>query len=74
MRVGIVSLLHESNTFISTPTTLDMFKGDKRLNKEKDFLSPSLSAQLIDRVPSLPNRDWIRVLRRKTPPIPDELS
>ena len=57
MRVGIVSLLHESNTFISTPTTLDMFKGDKLLNKEKDFLSPSLSAQLIDRDSSPLNRD-----------------
>ena len=57
MRVGIVSLLHESNTFISTPTTLEVFKGDKRLNKEKDFLSPSLSVQLIDRDPSPLNRD-----------------
>ena len=57
MRVGIVSLLHESNTFISTPTTLDMFKGIKRLKKEKDFLSPSLSAQLIDRDSSPLNRD-----------------
>ena len=51
MRGGIVSLLHESNTFISTSTTPVMFKGIKRLNKEKDFLSPSLSAQLIDSVP-----------------------
>ena len=57
MRVGIVSLLHESNTFISTPTTLDMIRGDKLLNKEKDFLSPSLSAHLIDRDPSPLNRD-----------------
>lgn len=57
MRVGIVSLLHESNTFICTPTTLDVFKGYKLLNKEKDFLSPSLSAQLIDRDPSPLNRD-----------------
>ena len=57
MRVGIVSLLHESNTFISTPTTLEVFKGDKLLNKEKDFLSPSLSVQLIDRDPSPLNRD-----------------
>ena len=57
MRVGVVSLLHESNTFISTPTTLDMFKGIKRLNKEKDFLSPSLSAQLIERDLSPLNRD-----------------
>ena len=37
MRVGIVSLLHESNTFISTPTTLDMFRGDKLLKGEKIY-------------------------------------
>ncbi|MCZ6632698.1 MAG: M81 family metallopeptidase [bacterium] len=28
MRIGIVSLLHESNTFIQTPTTLDSFRRD----------------------------------------------
>ncbi len=28
MRVGIISFLHESNTFISTPTTLDAFRRD----------------------------------------------
>ena len=28
MRVGIISLLHESNTFISTPTTMDSFRRD----------------------------------------------
>lgn len=28
MRVGIISLIHESNTFISTPTTIDMFRRD----------------------------------------------
>ena len=28
MRVGIISLLHESNTFINTPTTLDAFQRD----------------------------------------------
>ena len=28
MRVGIISLLHESNTFISTPTTMDLFRRD----------------------------------------------
>lgn len=28
MRVGLISLLHESNTFIQTPTTLDLFKRD----------------------------------------------
>ena len=32
MRVGIVSLIHESNTFISTPTTLEMFERDALLN------------------------------------------
>ncbi|MDP6775569.1 MAG: M81 family metallopeptidase [Candidatus Latescibacteria bacterium] len=26
MRIGIIGLLHESNTFIGTPTTLDMFR------------------------------------------------
>ncbi|MBT6149410.1 MAG: M81 family metallopeptidase [Gemmatimonadetes bacterium] len=31
MRVGIVSLMHESNSFISTPTTLDMFKASRFL-------------------------------------------
>lgn len=28
MRAGIISLIHESNTFISTPTTIDMFRRD----------------------------------------------
>ncbi len=28
MRVGILSLIHESNTFIHTPTTLDLFQRD----------------------------------------------
>ena len=31
MRVGIVSLMHESNSFISTPTTLEMFKASRHL-------------------------------------------
>jgi microcystin degradation protein MlrC len=31
MRVGIVSLMHESNSFINTPTTLDMFKASRYL-------------------------------------------
>ena len=31
MRVGIVSLMHESNSFISTPTTLEMFKSSRYL-------------------------------------------
>ena len=26
MRVGIIGIYHESNTFISTPTTLEMFR------------------------------------------------
>ena len=25
MRIGIISLIHESNTFLSVPTTYDMF-------------------------------------------------
>lgn len=29
MRVGILSLVHESNTFIGTPTTLDMFRSSR---------------------------------------------
>ena len=28
MRVGIVSLMHESNTFAATPTTIDLFERD----------------------------------------------
>ena len=28
MRVGIIALLHESNTFINTPTTMDLFRRD----------------------------------------------
>lgn len=31
MRVGILSLLHESNTFLSTPTTLELFQKDRLL-------------------------------------------
>ena len=37
MRVGIVSLIHESNTFISTPTTLDMFKDNKLIEGEEIY-------------------------------------
>ena len=28
MRVGILSLMHESNTFAVTPTTIDLFRRD----------------------------------------------
>ncbi len=31
MRVGILSLVHESNTFIGTPTTLEMFRSSRIL-------------------------------------------
>ena len=31
MRVGIISLIHESNTFIHTPTTIDLFERDALL-------------------------------------------
>ena len=31
MRVGILSLIHESNTFAVTPTTIDMFRRDELL-------------------------------------------
>ena len=31
MRVGILSLIHESNTFAATPTTLDLFQRDQLL-------------------------------------------
>ena len=31
MRVGIISLIHESNTFIHTPTTIDLFRRDALL-------------------------------------------
>ena len=34
MRVGILSLIHESNTFLGTPTTLDLFKRDILLTGE----------------------------------------
>ncbi|MCE9589600.1 MAG: M81 family metallopeptidase [Planctomycetes bacterium] len=34
MRVGIISLIHESNTFLSTPTTLDLFRRDILLTGE----------------------------------------
>src|SRR5262245_7374461 len=41
MRVGIVSLMHESNTFITAPTTLQHFKDDLLLEGEaiRDQLS-----------------------------------
>ncbi len=32
MRIGIIGLIHESNTFISTPTTLDMFRSSYLLS------------------------------------------
>ena len=64
MRVGIVSLLHESNTFISTPTTLDMFKGIKRLKREcdRDPLAP-LSTPNIERIPTR----YLHALETATP-------
>ena len=31
MRVGIISVIHESNTFIHTPTTIDLFRRDALL-------------------------------------------
>ncbi len=34
MRVGILSLIHESNTFSNTPTTLDLFRRDGILEGE----------------------------------------
>ncbi len=34
MRVGILSLIHESNTFSNTPTTLDLFRRDGILTGE----------------------------------------
>jgi len=34
MRVGILSLMHESNTFIQTPTTLNLFRRDGLLTGE----------------------------------------
>lgn len=34
MRIGILALLHESNTFISQPTTLDHFRSDLFLHGE----------------------------------------
>ncbi len=34
MRVGILSLIHESNTFIQTPTTLELFQRDGLLTGE----------------------------------------
>ena len=34
MRVGILSLIHESNTFVGTPTTLDLFRRDGLLRGE----------------------------------------
>ncbi len=35
MRVGIISLIHESNTFISTPTTMDLFRRDGLLTGQE---------------------------------------
>jgi microcystin degradation protein MlrC len=35
VRVGILSLIHESNTFASTPTTLDLFQRDQLLIGEE---------------------------------------
>ena len=35
MRVGIISLIHESNTFASTPTTIDLFRRDGLLTGEE---------------------------------------
>ena len=35
MRVGILSLIHESNTFAVTPTTIDMFRRDQLLIGEE---------------------------------------
>jgi microcystin degradation protein MlrC len=35
MRVGIISLIHESNTFIHTPTTIDKFRRDALLIGEE---------------------------------------
>ena len=35
MRVGIVSIIHESNTFISRKTDLDMFKSSFLLSGEE---------------------------------------
>ncbi|MDA0746626.1 MAG: M81 family metallopeptidase, partial [bacterium] len=35
MRIGIVSLIHESNTFIHTPTTLEMFRSSQLLLGEE---------------------------------------
>ena len=35
MRIGIIGLIHESNTFISTPTTLDMFRSSYLLSGQE---------------------------------------
>ncbi len=35
MRVGIISLVHESNTFLRTPTTIDLFRRDALLVGEE---------------------------------------
>ena len=35
MRVGILSLIHESNTFAATPTTIDLFRQDSLLIGEE---------------------------------------
>lgn len=35
MRVGIISLIHESNTFASTPTTIDLFRRDGLMTGEE---------------------------------------
>ncbi len=37
MRVGIISLIHESNTFISTPTVLDMFRASYLLSGQEVY-------------------------------------
>ena len=45
MRVGILSLIHESNTFIGTPTTLEMFRSSRILigNEVADVFEDGLN-------------------------------
>lgn len=45
MRVGILSLVHESNTFIGTPTTLEMFRSSRILigNEVADVFEDGLN-------------------------------
>ncbi|MDE2998948.1 MAG: M81 family metallopeptidase [Gemmatimonadota bacterium] len=45
MRVGILSLMHESNTFIGTPTTLEMFRSSRILigNEVADLFEDGLN-------------------------------